>query len=131
MTSINLHELLIQSVVDYAIYMLDPEGRVVSWNTGAERIKGYAAGEIIGEHFSRFYTDEERVDGVPAKALRIAAETGRFTASWLRVSGTTERPQIDQCVGHQFHAVMPQLLELKAQQKPLELVLPRKGPLHA
>jgi PAS domain S-box-containing protein len=85
MALINLHELLIQSVVDYAIYMLDPEGRVVSWNTGAERIKGYAADEIIGEHFSRFYTDEERVEGVPAKALRIAAETGRFTAEAWRV----------------------------------------------
>jgi PAS domain S-box-containing protein len=85
MALINLHELLIQSVVDYAIYMLDPEGRVVSWNTGAERIKGYAADEIIGEHFSRFYTDEERVEGVPAKALRIAAETGRFTADAWRV----------------------------------------------
>src|SRR5580692_5810144 len=85
MALINLHELLIQSVVDYAIYMLGPEGHVVSWNTGAERIKGYAAKEIIGEHFSRFYTDEERVDGVPAKALRIAAETGRFTAEGWRV----------------------------------------------
>jgi PAS domain S-box-containing protein len=85
MALINLHELLIQSVVDYAIYMLGPEGHVVSWNTGAERIKGYAAKEIIGEHFSRFYTDEERVDGVPAKALRIAAETGRFTAEAWRV----------------------------------------------
>src|ERR1700712_3910524 len=85
MALINLHELLIQSVVDYAIYMLSPEGRVVSWNTGAERIKGYAAKEIIGEHFSRFYTDEERADVVPAKALRTAAETGRFTAEAWRV----------------------------------------------
>src|SRR3978361_191293 len=85
MALINLHELLIQSVVDYAIYMLGPEGHVVSWNTGAERIKGYAAKEIIGEHFSRFYTNEERVDGVPAKALRTAAETGRFTAEAWRV----------------------------------------------
>ena len=51
--------------MDYAIYMLDPEGRVVSWNPGAERIKGYAADEIVGEHFSRFYTEEERTAGVP------------------------------------------------------------------
>ena len=85
MALINLHELLVQSVVDYAIYMLDPEGRVVSWNTGAERIKGYTADEIIGEHFSRFYTDEERVEGIPAKALKVAAETGRFTAESWRV----------------------------------------------
>jgi PAS domain S-box-containing protein len=85
MALINLHELLVQSVVDYAIYMLDPEGRVVSWNTGAERIKGYTADEIIGEHFSRFYTDEERVEGIPEKALKVAAETGRFTAESWRV----------------------------------------------
>jgi hypothetical protein len=51
--------------------------------------------------------------------------------SWLRVSDTTERSQIDQCISHQFHAVVPWLLEFKAQQKPLELVLPREGPLHA
>ena len=80
-----LHDLLIRSVVDYAIYMLDPEGRVVSWNPGAERIKGYAANEIIGEHFSRFYTEEERIAGVPGAALRQAAETGRFTAEAWRV----------------------------------------------
>ena len=80
----NLHEVLIQGVVDYAIYMLDPDGRVVSWNPGAERIKGYTADEIIGEHFSRFYTDEDRAAGVPEQALRMAAETGRFTAEAWR-----------------------------------------------
>ena len=78
-------ELLIQSVVDYAIYMLDPDGRVVSWNPGAQRIKGYTAQEIIGEHFSRFYTDEERAAGVPEQALKMAAETGRFSAEGWRV----------------------------------------------
>jgi PAS domain S-box-containing protein len=76
---------LIRSVVDYAIYMLDPEGRVVSWNPGAERIKGYTANEIIGEHFSRFYAEEERTAGVPVAALRQAVETGRFTAEAWRV----------------------------------------------
>ncbi len=81
----DLNDLLIRSVVDYAIYMLDPEGRVVSWNPGAERIKGYAANEIIGEHFSRFYTEEDRTDGVPRVVLRQAAETGRFTAEAWRV----------------------------------------------
>ncbi|HEY0184519.1 MAG TPA: PAS domain S-box protein [Rhodopila sp.] len=86
----DLHELLIQSVVDYAIYMLDPQGVVVSWNTGAERIKGYSADEIIGQHFSRFYIEEERAAGRPAEALRIAAEQGRFTTeAWrLRKDGT-------------------------------------------
>ncbi|WP_201305918.1 hybrid sensor histidine kinase/response regulator [Roseomonas harenae] len=79
------HELLIQGVMDYAIYMLDPTGRVLSWNPGAEQIKGYAADEIIGEHFSRFYTEEDRVAGVPREALRIAEEEGRFTAEAWRV----------------------------------------------
>ena len=80
----NPHELLLQGVLDYAIYMLDPEGRVVSWNPGAELIKGYTPAEIIGEHFSRFYTDEDREAGVPAEALRTAAETGRFIAEGFR-----------------------------------------------
>jgi PAS domain S-box-containing protein len=86
----NASELLIQAVVDYAIYMLDPEGLVVSWNPGAQRIKGYTSEEIIGEHFSRFYTDEERAAGIPEQALRIAAETGRFaTEAWrMRKDGS-------------------------------------------
>src|SRR5689334_20467560 len=70
--------------------MLDPEGRVVSWNPGAERIKGYPAEEIRGEHFSRFYTKEDRAAGIPWNALKIATETGRFTTEgWrLRKDGT-------------------------------------------
>jgi PAS domain S-box-containing protein len=83
--AVNVYELLIQGVVDYAIYMLDTDGRVVSWNPGAQRIKGYASEEIIGEHFSRFYTDEDRAIGVPKQALRIAVEAGRFTAEAWRV----------------------------------------------
>jgi PAS domain S-box-containing protein len=84
------YELLIHGVADYAIYMLDPSGRVISWNPGAERIKGYTADEIIGEHFSRFYTEEDRAAGVPGKALLTAAETGRFhTEAWrVRRDGT-------------------------------------------
>jgi len=86
----NAYELLIQGVVDYAIYMLDPKGLVVSWNPGAQRIKGYTSEEIIGEHFSRFYTEEERAAGIPEQALRIAAETGRFaTEAWrMRKDGS-------------------------------------------
>jgi PAS domain S-box-containing protein len=81
----NAYELLVQGVVNYAIYMLDPTGHVVSWNPGAERIKGYNADEIIGTHFSRFYLDEDRAAGVPENALKIAAEVGRFTTeSWRR-----------------------------------------------
>ena len=78
------YELLVQSVVDYAIYVLTPEGRVATWNAGAERIKGYTAAEIIGQHFSKFYTDEDREAGVPERALKAARETGRYSTEALR-----------------------------------------------
>ena len=78
-------KLLVQSVVDYAIYMLDRDGRVSSWNVGAERIKGYSADEIIGEHFSSFYTEEDRQAGVPAKVLETAAREGRFEGEGWRI----------------------------------------------
>jgi PAS domain S-box-containing protein len=76
---------LVESVTDYAIYMLDPQGQISTWNLGAERIKGYTREEIIGEHFSRFYTEEDRAGGEPARALRIAAEEGRFEKVGWRV----------------------------------------------
>ena len=76
---------LVQSVVDYAIFQLDKDGVVVTWNWGAERIKGYSADEIIGRHFSTFYTEEDRAAGVPAKALATAASEGRFEAEGWRV----------------------------------------------
>lgn len=68
--------LLIESVSEYAIFMLDPDGTIVSWNTGACRIKGYEADEIIGQHFSRFYTTEANVAGLPLKLLKQALERG-------------------------------------------------------
>jgi PAS domain S-box-containing protein len=77
--------LLIQSIVDYAIYMLDPRGCVTSWNVGAERIKGFSADEIIGEHFSLFYTEEDRAAGVPAKVLETARREGKFEGEGWRV----------------------------------------------
>ncbi|HWI89610.1 MAG TPA: PAS domain S-box protein [Sphingomicrobium sp.] len=77
--------ILVEGVTDYAIFMLDPEGRVTNWNTGAQRIKGYSPDEIVGEHFSRFYTPEEFDAGVPAKALETARETGRYEAEGWRV----------------------------------------------
>ncbi|WP_426387883.1 PAS domain S-box protein [Sphingobium sp. R-21] len=77
--------LLVQSVTDYAIYMLDPEGHVSSWNPGAERFKGYAAEEIMGEHFSRFYTEEDRKAGISRTALETARREGRFEAEGWRV----------------------------------------------
>ncbi|MCV9920406.1 PAS domain S-box protein [Pseudomonas sp. BT-42-2] len=72
----NRYEQLVQSVVDYAIYMLDPDGNVVSWNAGAERIKGYRADEIIGKHFSLFFTPRDCAEGRPAQLLRQALEQG-------------------------------------------------------
>jgi len=78
-------QLLVDAVADYAIYLLDAEGHVSSWNTGAQRFKGYTADEILGSHFSRFYTDEDRAIGIPAKALKTAAEQGKFEAEGWRV----------------------------------------------
>jgi PAS domain S-box-containing protein len=78
-------ELLVSSVTDYAIYMLDPDGRVVTWNAGAERFKGYSADQIIGEHFSRFFTPEDLEADLPGRALRVAAREGRFEAEGWRL----------------------------------------------
>jgi PAS domain S-box-containing protein len=77
--------LLLDGVKDYAIYMLDPEGHVVSWNTGAERIKGYRSEEILGKHFSCFYVAEEREAGRPARELQQSLAKGRFEAQAQRV----------------------------------------------
>jgi len=74
----NRYRLLIDSVVDYAIFLLDPQGRVVSWNAGAERIKGYRATDIIGEKFSRFYPAEDIAAGKPERQLQVAAAEGRL-----------------------------------------------------
>jgi PAS domain S-box-containing protein len=79
------YRLLVESVIDYAIYMLDPDGVVVSWNAGARRFKGYEADEIIGRHFSQFYTDEDRQAGVPVRALETAAREGKFESEGWRV----------------------------------------------
>jgi len=81
----NRYELLVRSITDYAIYMLDPTGVVISWNAGAHRFKGYLEHEIIGEHFSRFYSEEDRATGLPARALSIAAREGRFESEGWRV----------------------------------------------
>jgi len=77
--------ILVQGVTDYAIYMLDPEGKVTNWNAGAQRIKGYAPDDIIGSHFSSFYTPEDFAAGVPARALETARATGRYEAEGWRV----------------------------------------------
>ncbi|HEX8653868.1 MAG TPA: PAS domain S-box protein [Allosphingosinicella sp.] len=83
-------QLLVNAVTDYALYMLDREGYVATWNPGARRFKGYDAEEIIGQHFSRFFTEEDQAEGLPARALKIAAEQGKFeTEGWrVRKDGT-------------------------------------------
>jgi PAS domain S-box-containing protein len=77
--------LLVSNVTDYALYMLDPNGIITSWNAGAQRIKGYTADEIIGQHFSRFYMESDRAAGAPSRALYTAAIEGRFEAEAWRV----------------------------------------------
>ncbi|WP_288441148.1 PAS domain S-box protein [uncultured Pseudomonas sp.] len=79
------YEQLVQSVVDYAIYMLDPDGRVVSWNAGAQRIKGYDADEVIGQHFSLFFTPQDCADEHPQRLLKQALEQGRTQDEGWRV----------------------------------------------
>jgi len=77
--------LLIDAVIDYAIYMLDPDGIITSWNAGARRFKGYEESEILGQHFSRFYTEEDRRAGLPQRALNTATREGRFEGEGWRV----------------------------------------------
>jgi PAS domain S-box-containing protein len=76
---------LVEGVSDYAIYMLSPEGIVTNWNSGAQRIKGYVADEVIGTHFSRFMREEDRADGVPERSLEVARKEGRFENEGWRV----------------------------------------------
>src|SRR3954452_359267 len=77
--------LMIENVHDYAIFMLDPEGRVATWNLGAERIKGYTASEIIGKHFSNFYSSEDLASGKPERELETAKREGRVEDEGWRV----------------------------------------------
>lgn len=79
------YRLLVESVEDYAIYSLDPAGNITSWNIGVERIKGYKADEVIGKHFSVFYTPEDASAGVPQKAMEIAAREGHYESEGWRV----------------------------------------------
>jgi PAS domain S-box-containing protein len=120
--------LLIDAVVDYAIFMLDPAGKVVSWNSGAQRIKGYERGEIVGQHFSRFYTPEDQAQGVPARALATAAAIGRYemegwrqrkdgTTFWASVLITAIRDETDEIIG--FAKVTRDLTERRASEERL------------
>jgi PAS domain S-box-containing protein len=88
--------LLVRGVTDYAIFMLDPEGAVISWNLGAQRIKGYLPEEIVGQHFSKFYTREDRAAGLPQRGLEAARREGRFESEGWRVrkDGTRFRAHV-------------------------------------
>ncbi len=77
--------LLVEGVADYALYMLDPGGIVTNWNIGGQRIKGYSPQEIVGQHFSRFYTPADQASGKPARALKIARDQGRYEEEGWRV----------------------------------------------
>lgn len=79
------HMLMVESIKDYGIFMLDPDGLVRSWNLGAELIKGYKADEILGRHFSTFYTEKDKVSGHPSDELRMAIASGRFEEEGWRV----------------------------------------------
>ena len=78
-------QTFVEGVADYALFMLDPQGIVANWNTGAQRIKGYSAAEIVGRHFENFYTASDRAAGMPARALETARREGKFEAEGLRV----------------------------------------------
>jgi PAS domain S-box-containing protein len=106
-----LHRLLVESVQDYAIFALDTEGYILSWNAGAERFKGYKADEIIGKHFSIFYPEEKKAEKFPEEELRVAAKVGRFedegwrirkdgTRFWANVVITALRDRTGRLVGY-------------------------------
>jgi PAS domain S-box-containing protein len=121
--------LLVQGVTDYAIYMLDPEGRVDSWNLGAQRIKGYMPDEIIGKHFSQFYTPEDREAGEPQYAVEMAAREGRYeregwrrrkdgTRFWAHVVIDAIRDEAGALIG--FAKITRDITERKEAQEKLE-----------
>jgi len=121
-----VYELMVDSVRDYAIFMLDPEGHVASWNKGAQRIKGYTASEIIGRHFSTFYPPEDIASDKPARELKIAIRQGKFeeegirlrkdgSVFWANVVITAVRDEDGTLVG--FAKVTRDLTERRAAQE--------------
>src|SRR5665811_1140684 len=79
------YRLLVENITDYAIYMLDPQGIVSNWNLGAQRFKGYPADEIVGQSFSRFFTEDDLRGGLPAHILATATKDGRYESEGWRV----------------------------------------------
>jgi formate hydrogenlyase transcriptional activator len=124
--------LLVEGAPDYAIFMIDPQGRVATWNRGAERIKGYRAEEIIGQHFSKFYPQESLERGKPQHELEVAAAEGRFedegwrirkdgSRFWANVIITALRGQDGQLVG--FSKVTRDFTDRKRAEESLVLEL--------
>ncbi len=124
--TVDIHRLLVASVVDYAIFVLDPNGQIRTWNPGAERLKGYTAGEAIGEHFSMFYSPADRERGHPAHELEIAAREGRYAEEgwryrkggetfWASVTITALRDDAGALVG--FAKVTRDLTERRAAEQ--------------
>ncbi len=118
--------LLVENVIDYAIFMLDPAGYILSWNLGAQRMKGYSAAEIIGKHFSTFYTEPDRLRDHPAEELRIARKEGRYeeegwrvrkdgTCFWANVVITAVHDHTGRFIG--FGKVTRDLTEKKLQEE--------------
>ena len=95
--------LLLQGVTDYAIYMLDARGNILSWNTGGQRIKGYTDSEVIGRHFSRFYPPEDVERGLPDLSLAIAARDGRYETEGWRVRKDGSRLRANIVIDAIFH----------------------------
>ncbi|HEV7594506.1 MAG TPA: ATP-binding protein [Gemmatimonadaceae bacterium] len=121
-----IYQLMVESVRDYAIFLLDPNGYIASWNRGAERIKGYSADEIIGRHFSVFYGPEDIAAHKPERELEIAARDGRFEDAgyrlrkdgsrfWADVILTALRDENDELVG--FAKVTRDLTERRANEQ--------------
>jgi PAS domain S-box-containing protein len=120
------YQLMVDSVRDYAIFMLDPNGHVASWNKGAQRIKGYTPSEIIGQHFSVFYPQKDITSGKPPHELKVAARVGRFedegwrlrkdgTAFWANVIITAVRDEKNKLIG--FSKVTRDLTERRAAEE--------------
>lgn len=127
-SSDRLFRLLVNAVQDYAIYLLDPDGRVASWNRGAARLKGYDADEIIGRHFNVLFTEEDRRRGLPDEELRLAVEHGRYETTgwrvrkdgscfWAHVTLTPTRDEKGRLVG--FAKVTQDLTRQRATEKEL------------
>ena len=121
--------ILIQSVTDYAIYMLSPEGIITNWNAGAERIKGYTPQEIIGQHFSKFYSPEDAAAGLPQIGLQTARQVGRFekegwryrkdgTKFWANVVIDAIRAPTGELIG--YAKITRDMTERKQAQEQLE-----------